>query len=96
MTKSIISMEYECVVCGRTTNLHRHHVFFGQKNHDPSEREGCWVYLCPRHHNASNYGVHVNHALDLKLKRMCQKKWMEVNNRTIEDFISVFGRNYLE
>ena len=71
-------------------------IFFGTANRNISEQEGCWCYLCPRHHNASNYGVHVNHKLDLKLKRQCQRKWMEVNNGTVEDFIKVFGRNYLE
>lgn len=24
-----------------------------------------------------------------------QKKWMDENNGTIEDFIKIFGRNYL-
>ena len=96
MTKSIISMSYECVVCGRTTNLHRHHIFFGTANRAISEQEGCWCYLCPRHHNTSSYGVHYNRHLDLMLRQRAEKAWLEKTGKTVEDFIDKFGRNYLE
>lgn len=94
--KSIISNEYQCLVCGRTTNLHRHHIFFGSANRAISELYGCWCYLCPRHHNASNYGVHLNHKLDLQLKQRAQRAWMEKYDGGVEDFIKAFGRNYLD
>ena len=92
--RSIISNEKQCVVCGRGGNLHRHHVFYGRANRKLSEKYGCWVYLCPEHHNMSNNGVHFNHDLDLRLKRQCQEAWQEING-TQEDFMKVFGRNYL-
>lgn len=93
--KSIISNDYECVVCRRTLGLHKHHVFFGSANRALSELYGCWVYLCPRHHNASGYGVHNNRTLDLKLKQQCQIACMERYGWSVEDFIEVFGKNYL-
>lgn len=51
------------------------------------------VWLCARHHT-SDYGVHFNKELDLKLKRMGQKKFEEKHTR--EEFIRLFGRNYLD
>ena len=94
MSKSIISNERQCLVCGLPYNLHRHHIFFGAANRKLSEQYGCWVYLCARHHNMSNKGVHFNKELDTKLKQTAQKAW-EYQNGSREDFIKVFGRNYL-
>lgn len=42
----------------------------------------------------SDQGVHFNKGLDMVLKMHCQKRWEELNG-TREDFIRVFGRNYL-
>ena len=95
MSKSILSNEDCCFVCKIPYGLHRHHIYEGRGRRDISEREGCWVYLCPRHHNASNAGVHHNKNFDTKLKQICQKKWEELNGSR-EDFIKTFGRNYLE
>ena len=95
MTKSILQQEKCCYVCMKTYGLHKHHIFYGRGRRRISEREGCFVYLCLRHHNGSNAGVHFNKSLDLKLKQLCQEKW-EKRNGTCEDFIKVFGRNYLE
>ena len=93
MSKSIISNYPECIVCRTTKNLHRHHIFFGTANRELSEEWGCWVYLCSRHHTG-NHGVHFNKSFDLTLKRMCQDKFEEELG-TREDFIRIFGRNYL-
>lgn len=94
MSKSIISNEPVCLVCGTTLNLHRHHVFYGTANRKQSEKYGCWVYLCGRHHNLSNHGVHFNKVLDEDLKERCQKVW-ECKYGTREDFIKTFGRSWL-
>lgn len=95
MSMSIVSNEPECLVCLTTRNLHRHHVYGGVGRRSKSEKYGCWVYLCARHHNMSNDGVHFNKELDLRIKRMCQKRW-EDKYGTREDFIKVFGSNYLD
>lgn len=94
MSKSIISNDYVCLVCKLPYHLHRHHVFYGTANRKKSEKYGCWVYLCPRHHNASNAAVHANKAFDLALKQRCQEAW-EAEFGTRQDFIKVFGRTYL-
>lgn len=95
MSKSIISNEKECLICGNTYALHRHHVYFGTANRKLSESHGCWCYLCPEHHNMSNFGVHNNRAVDMYLKRKCQKILEEDIGWTREYFMDVFGRSYL-
>jgi hypothetical protein len=94
MSKSIISNERQCVVCGLTTNIHKHHIFYGTANRQNSEKYGCWCYLCARHHNMSQYGVHADNLLDLKLKQMCQDTF-ERQVGTREQFTEIFGRSYL-
>ena len=93
MSKSIISNERKCLVCELPYQLHKHHIFYGTANRKLSEQYGCWCYLCARHHNMSNDGVHFNRELDFNLKKMCQKKFEEVYPDL--DFLKIFGRNYL-
>lgn len=94
MSKSLMNNEKVCFLCGTTLNLHKHHIF-GGANRSKSEKEGCWCYLCAFHHNMSDRGVHMNREADLMLKRICQKSWMIANNKTEDDFIKEFGKNYL-
>ena len=90
--KSIIQTEKECWVCGTTLNLHNHHIFYGP-NKPNSERLGLKIYLCARHHNMSNGGVHFDPELDDKIKIMAQKKFEETHTR--EEFMAIMGRNYI-
>lgn len=93
MSKSIISNERICLVCGTTLGLHKHHIFYGMAKRKISEQYGCWCYLCGKHHNLSNEGVHFNKKLDIELKKMAQYKFNEVYPNL--DFIKVFGKSYL-
>lgn len=92
--KSIISNDRECVVCGTTRGLHKHHVFYGSANRKKSEQYGCWVFLCGKHHNLSNEGVHYDKTLDRKLKVCCQEVWEQTYGDR-EQFIKEFGRSYI-
>lgn len=94
MSKSLISNEHYCLVCGTTFDLHKHHIFYGTANRKLSEKYGCWCYLCAKHHNLSTNGVHFNKHLDLAIKEQCQKAW-EFKYGSREDFIKTFGRSYL-
>lgn len=94
MSKSLISNDRECWVCKTTKDLHRHHIYAGC-NRQLSEYWGCWVYLCPFHHNMSNKGVHFNHDLDVLLKKTCQRRWEEKHGEDRERFRAIFGRSYL-
>lgn len=94
MSKSIMSNDKFCYICGTPLDLHRHHIYGGHGRRTVSEREGCWVYLCAKHHNMSPEGVHNSKVLDEFLKQRCQLRW-EAKNGTREDFIRTFGRSYL-
>lgn len=88
--KSLFSDEKLCWLCG-SSNVHKHHIFFGP-NRKLSEKYGCFVYLCPRHHNMSDYSVHFNRKLDLSFKQECQRRWVKKYG---DGFEKIFGRNYL-
>ena len=94
MSKSIMQEDKACLICGTVRYLHKHHIFYGTGNRAVSETDGCWCYLCARHHNMSSAGVHFNRVLDLKLKRRCQEKW-EAKHGNREEFIRRYGKSYL-
>ena len=96
MKSSIISNEKRCYVCGKQTDLHYHHIIFG-KNRNKADEDLLTVYLCREHHEGTN-GVHGKngHDLDLRLKQYAEQKWIEHYNKTIDDFISRYSRNYLD
>lgn len=83
----------ECYFCGTTRNLHIHEVFFGTANRQLSIKYGCCVSLCAIHHNLSNNSVHFNRDMDLNLKRVMQKRFIEVYPEL--DFLKIFGKNYI-
>lgn len=90
--KSIIQEDMTCCyVCGRY-GTERHHIFFGNPNRSLSEKYGLVIGLCPEHHRGKT-GVHQNRELDLTMKRVGQRMF----NRTYpeDDFLAVFGKNYL-
>ena len=95
MTKSIISNEKRCVVCGKTSNLHFHHCLFG-KNRKKADEDGLTIYLCYDHHEGTK-GVHGKdgHDLDTKLKQIAEWTWIEHYGKTEDDFIERYGRSYL-
>lgn len=92
MSKSILQSEKECYITGSTEGLHKHHIFFSY-NRKNSEKYGCWVWLRADWHNMSDYGVHFNKELDLRLKRECQERFEAIHGH--EMFMQIFGRNYL-
>ena len=93
--KSIIQTNKECYITGCTTGLHEHHIFEGNGRRKLSEKYGLKVWLIPELHNMSNNGVHYNKELDLLIKRVGQNAFEEKFG-TREDFIRIFGRNYID
>lgn len=85
---------FECFICHTTRNLHKHHIFYGTGKRELSDQDGCVVWLCQTHHT-SNIGVHFDKKKDLWLKEKCQRRWMKKYNKTKEDFIERYGKNYL-
>lgn len=81
-----------CVVRAKIFTYTR--CIFG-RNRQKSIEDGCCVYLCGKHHNLSNEGVHFNRDLDMKLKREMEQAWLMYYNKTTKDFIKRYGRNYI-
>ena len=91
---SLLQDTKQCYVCGTTQNIHIHEVFYG-RNRQNSIKDGCCVYLCGKHHNQSNAGVHFNHELDKILKEQMELYWCKYYNKTPEDFAKRYYCNYL-
>ena len=79
----------------RLDGLVRHEVMFGTRNRQKSIDDGLVVFLTPELHNMSNKGVHFNRDFDLMIKKAGEKRWLEYYNKTIDDWIKKYGRNYL-
>ena len=101
--KNLINKEEFCIMPDnppywrnkRVLGTHRHEAFFGVRNRKKSIEDGLVVFLTPEMHNMSNKGVHNNREFDLKIKRVAEHVWLEYYNKTIEDFISRYGKNYI-
>lgn len=92
--KSLFDNQKRCYICLAKANIHKHHIY-GAANRSNSEKWGEWVYLCAYHHNGSDKGVHFNSSLNSYFKAEGQRKF-ESRLGTREDFVKIFGRNYLE
>lgn len=93
-------MEYKhCFLCGRNgyeDRLERHHIF-GAGNRKLSEKYGLVVYLCgDRCHRNGENAVHRNAKTMEFLHSYGQRKAMNEQGWTAEQFRKVFGKNYLE
>jgi hypothetical protein len=79
-----------CYLCHKPKN-NLHEVFYG-RNRVNSMKWGCVAPLCYECHQGSK-GVHNNHEVDIMLKQICQRKFMEVYPDV--DFISIFHKSYI-
>lgn len=83
----------KCELCGSEVWIERHHVFFGVGQRRRSDQYNMVADLCHYCHNEPPKGAHHNRETDLTLKRRYQQKFEESHTR--EDFMRIFGRNYL-
>lgn len=85
----------KCFLCGRWGWMELHHIFSGP-NRKLSEKYGLTVLLCGEscHRNGAK-AAHRNKDTALMLHQYGQRKYMSEQGATVEQFISVFGRNYL-
>lgn len=86
-------MENYCFLCGRYGNTDRHHLIGGTGNRQLSEKYEKYlvVNLCRRCHIWAHEDPNVYKALHI----YGEKTWIEKQNSTVEEFIRVFGKNYL-
>lgn len=91
--KSIVQLDKRCYKSGTTYGLELHHIFFGTANRKLSDKYGLTVWLTPFWHRDGKNGVHFNKRFDLELKQVGQRIFEQ--NHTREEFVKIFGRNYL-
>lgn len=84
-----------CLVCGKVGQTERHHIFGGAMR-KKSEKYGLVVDLCHYCHNEPPYGVHHCKELMVELHKWGQKKAMQENGWSVDDFRREFYKNYLE
>ena len=91
--KSILQTDTNCCfTCGRCHALEWHHVF-GSANKKHSEKYGLMVRLCHWCHNEPPCGVHHNAENMKVLREYAQREFEKKHSR--EEFMEIFGRNYL-
>lgn len=84
----------ECYICKTTQGLELHHILFG-KDRKVADKWKLTVWLCKKHHTG-DYSPHQNAELNLELKQMAQRKFLETG--TMEQWMDVktgIGKNYL-
>lgn len=92
-TSILTNDEEHCFLCNRKIKqVNRHEIFFG-RNRKQSMEYGLVVYLCDDCHTISNLSVHNNYFTDLKLKQLGQAAFEKKHSH--EDFMKIFGKNYL-
>jgi len=82
-------------VCG-SPYVEVHHCIYGRGRRVLADKHGLIVPLCGEHHTGQ-IGVHhrPNEGLDLHLKKLAQEKF-EAQIGARNEFIRVFGKNYLD
>lgn len=95
MAKSKMNTEKGiCYLCGRVGYTHKHHCF-GGANRTHSERYGLTVYLCPSCHEYGPQAVHNGGRTNIDRLHQEAQRTFEQKSGTREDFMCIFGRNYL-
>lgn len=81
----------------RQRGLERHEVFEGRTgNRKKSIEDGLIIFLTPeRHRTDKKKAIHQNYEFSLKVKKIAEARWCEYYDKTKEDFIKRYGRNYL-
>lgn len=91
MANSILKTEKGvCFICTKHGGTHLHHIF-GAANRKRADRDGLTVYLCPPCHER----VHGDYTYNVGLKRIGQVAYCEYYEKTTEDFIREYGKNYI-
>lgn len=96
---SIIVQDLDhCYICG-SDQVYLHECIHGTANRKKSKSSGLVIPVCKNCH----FNIHSKPALDLRIKQMAEKVWLDTytyKGRPMEDriqeFIDVFGINYLE
>lgn len=92
-SESLVSNERRCYITGRTDDLHRHHIWKASRR-KLSEKYGMWIYLNGEVHRLMHDHNAPYETLENDLKAIGQQAF-EDNGGKREDFMRIFGANYL-
>lgn len=75
----------------KTKYCEKHHIFGGVAYRPKSEQYGLFIWLTKEQHRYLH-----DHPLEMiKLKKIAQATFMEYYNKSIDEFINIFGRNWI-
>lgn len=75
----------------KVKGLEKHHIFGGVANRPKSEEYGLFIWLTKEQHQY----LHAHPLEMIKIKKIAQATFMKHYNKSVEEFISIFGINYL-
>ena len=75
----------------KTRGCQKHHIFGGVANRPKSEKYGLFIWLTLKQHDY----LHKHPKEMLGIKKEAQKSFMKYYDKTIEEFIEIFGRSWL-
>ena len=92
-SKSIMQQgDPRCFLCGRRTELERHHVMAGTANRKLSEEYGLWIWLCRSCHTGTE-GAQYSRGKADSLKRLAQIAFEARHGHNA--WMETFRKNYL-
>ena len=91
-SKSIVQKGERCFLCGRTTDLERHHIFGGVANRPLSEKFGLWVWLCHDCHTGTDGAQYIKEK-NQNLKRLGQIAFEARHSH--DEWMQIFRKNYI-
>ena len=71
--------------------VEKHHIFGGVANRPKSEQYGLFIWLTPEQHKY----LHDHPSEMLKLKKIAQATFMHRYNKSVEEFIDIFGKKWI-
>lgn len=77
----------------RQDNLCIHHIYRNAFR-DKATEYGCWIWVRPDWHNLSNYSIHSDYNLELRLEALCQLAFEDKYSH--EMFMDIFKHDYVE
>lgn len=83
-----------CFLCHRVGQTEEHHIF-GGPNRKNSEKYGLKVDLCPACHRTGRNSAHNGKMVPACLHEMGQRAF-ETKVGSREQFVEIFGKNYIE
>ncbi len=76
----------------------RHEVFEGRTgNRDKSIEDGLVIFITPEQHRTGKNSVHKDpkNPIWVEIKEIAEQTWIEYYDKTKEDFIKRYGKNYI-